>query len=921
MIHTTSNKVKGTSASGKVYILGSKWIEGSKRIAFEEDSEHLSIEKLENGIWQPGSLNIGAETLWVGHNVGITGVGHHLAKESADGHLHFYAHTEFDQVTGLTLGDTRILDSYAYFADFPFQSDQSGEWTGTQFDHLRVSTVDALMHNAKFRIGNTAPSSPIRMQIFIGSDDTGIKVFDQWFPATNWIANTEHDLNFKGYIEFVLGQTYLVRYSSAEIFSLKTNVAVSEPYFLASFSAIKEDNLLQTAPWVDGASHTIGDQFIDGRKIHICNVTGVQLGTFAENSDKWDDIGGGIGNMIPLSQKGVADGVATLSSTGKVPISQLPTGTTVYKGTWNATTNTPTLADGTGTAGDAWLVTTAGTQDLGSGNITFAVNDQAIYNGTIWEKSVNEDHWTKSGTTLTPKISGDDLSIGGLEIMNGTMEIGSGYPIYWGDPSTSVNGSSVGGAEYIKLQTAGAVRLTVDGDGNVGIGSDTPSNKLTIKTGVANDGIYLVNGADATRGRLAINTNGDGFFTLTDRNGVESIVLASEPDFDNYFNNGGGVGIGTSDMSTELGDAVLKVKSSGSSINAIAVESSIGTDLLWIRESADGDGSIHMRDKTDTQTIQLTTDEADSYILNGNFGIGIDNPAYKLTVKTGVTNDGIRLLNASDALRIRLAINNLDDGYLGIRDRNEDETILFASEANFDSYINTGGNFGIGMRLPQAKLDVDGHINATTISAGNNISDYKLALWDGSDQPHIFLGYNISNSATIGLESTGVLRIVPTGTAPGVHIDVGGDGFFNVNDFAYYDAAKGSLGINTTNPDTDYVLDVNGDTNITGELTVSNVINLTGGQRVDIKGIATNYNATYNDYIILVDTTSGNIAITLPSNPTDGQVFIVKRVIGDNQCSVHRNGNNIDGIALDRNLVLNQSETFCFMTGYGWTII
>jgi len=58
----------------------------------------------------------------------------------------------------------------------------------------------------------------------------------------------------------------------------------------------------------------------------------------------------------------------------------------VYKGTWNATTNIPTLADGSGTAGWYYRVTTAGTTDFGSGNITFAVGDDVSYNGTIWEK-------------------------------------------------------------------------------------------------------------------------------------------------------------------------------------------------------------------------------------------------------------------------------------------------------------------------------------------------------------------------------------------------------------------------------------------------------------------------------------------------------------------------------------------------------
>lgn len=57
-----------------------------------------------------------------------------------------------------------------------------------------------------------------------------------------------------------------------------------------------------------------------------------------------------------------------------------------YKGAWNASTNTPTLADGAGVNGDNYLVSVAGTQNLGSGAIIFTVGDLVIYNGTIWQK-------------------------------------------------------------------------------------------------------------------------------------------------------------------------------------------------------------------------------------------------------------------------------------------------------------------------------------------------------------------------------------------------------------------------------------------------------------------------------------------------------------------------------------------------------
>lgn len=99
-----------------------------------------------------------------------------------------------------------------------------------------------------------------------------------------------------------------------------------------------------------------------------------------------------IASAIQSSEKGVANGVASLDGNGKVPLSQLPNSIMEYKGVWNATTNTPALADGAGNPdtaiGDVYRVTTAGTQNLGSGNITFEVGDYVILNDSkVWEKA------------------------------------------------------------------------------------------------------------------------------------------------------------------------------------------------------------------------------------------------------------------------------------------------------------------------------------------------------------------------------------------------------------------------------------------------------------------------------------------------------------------------------------------------------
>jgi hypothetical protein len=160
---------------------------------------------------------------------------------------------------------------------------------------------------------------------------------------------------------------------------------------------------------------TIGDPITGQLKkmtwLQVANLIGAQasvtLQQVTDNGDTTTDpittggltltnLGTGVpqltnGNFAGTYGFGLANGIATLDSGGKIPAAQLPSSVMEYKGTWNASTNTPTLADGTGDNGDVYLVNVAGSQNLGSGAISFAVGDWVIYNGTIWQKSLNSN--------------------------------------------------------------------------------------------------------------------------------------------------------------------------------------------------------------------------------------------------------------------------------------------------------------------------------------------------------------------------------------------------------------------------------------------------------------------------------------------------------------------------------------------------
>ena len=82
-----------------------------------------------------------------------------------------------------------------------------------------------------------------------------------------------------------------------------------------------------------------------------------------------------------------------------------------YKGTWNASTNSPTLTSSVGIKGDYYVVSVAGSTNL-DGETLWGVGDWAVFNGSIWQKVDGGD----SGNFVNISVS----SLTGYMYANGT---------------------------------------------------------------------------------------------------------------------------------------------------------------------------------------------------------------------------------------------------------------------------------------------------------------------------------------------------------------------------------------------------------------------------------------------------------------------------------------------------------------------
>ena len=116
-----------------------------------------------------------------------------------------------------------------------------------------------------------------------------------------------------------------------------------------------------------------------------------------------------IDNLIP-SQTGNAGKVLTTNGTDLSWASVA--GGLSYQGTWNASTNTPTLASGVGVNGYYYITATAGSTNL-DGITDWQIGDWLMFNGTVWQKIDQSNLVTSvNGQTGAVSLSTTNISEG-----------------------------------------------------------------------------------------------------------------------------------------------------------------------------------------------------------------------------------------------------------------------------------------------------------------------------------------------------------------------------------------------------------------------------------------------------------------------------------------------------------------------------
>jgi hypothetical protein len=404
----------------------------------------------------------------------------------------------------------------------------------------------------------------------------------------------------------------------------------------------------------------------------------------------------GIVSSVPL---GAANGVATLDSGGKVPVSQLPSSVVTYLGTWNAATNTPTLVNGTGDAGDMYICNVAGTVNFGAGPVTFAVGDWVLYGSGTWQKS-NGQNGTVTSVAVTE--SGDALTITGSPITTaGTINIG-----FAGTSGQYVNGA--GGLTTFPSLT-GFVPYT-GATGAVNLGAfDLTVNGLTVGRGGGSISTNTVLGTTA----LSSNTTGASNVAI----GINSLNTNTT--------GGSNVAVGQSSLQTNNSNQNTAIGNQAMQFNTTGT-ANIGVGHTALQNNTTGNNNIAIGYESG---INITTGSNNTII--GNYA-GTTTLANNIVLADGAGNVRYQFDGTNN-----IFTSNLNGTSASFASSGGSDTfaINHSSGSGIALNITKGGN-GEGLYINKTSgtgnaATIIGTLNATTlVKSGGTSSQYLMA--DGS---------------------------------------------------------------------------------------------------------------------------------------------------------------------------------------------
>ncbi|MDE2312490.1 MAG: hypothetical protein KGJ93_05415, partial [Patescibacteria group bacterium] len=306
---------------------------------------------------------------------------------------------------------------------------------------------------------------------------------------------------------------------------------------------------------------------------------------------------------------------------------------------------------------------------------------------------------TSTGTSLLTVLANGNVGIGtsnpgyALDVngsihLNNSFRMDSSYSIIWPGATIRSDGNSTNG--LIRFFTVGNSSnneaMRIDSSANVGIGTSTPSARLSVTGTSAIDPFDI----SSTSGVSLMHVNQAGALSFNGQYGTSGQILQSN---------------GNASSPTWISTSTL-----ASSLNAFI-------------QGGNSFGATGTLGTLDNNALQLmaSSSPAVTILPNGNVGIGTANPSYSLDVRGNgwINAQNYYAVGSSRAL-----------GYLGnnlqLGNSSQWTSLSLFSNNSERLRIDNSGNLGIGTTTPTALLSLAA---STTAAGGINFGDSTANLY------------------------------------------------------------------------------------------------------------------------------------------------------------------------------------------------
>jgi hypothetical protein len=513
-----------------------------------------------------------------------------------------------------------------------------------------------------------------------------------------------------------------------------------------------------------------------------------------------------------------------------------------YQGTWNASTNTPSLTSSVGTKGYYYVVSVAGSTNL-NGITDWKLGDWVIFNGSTWDKVDNTDAVISvNGYTGIVTLAKGDIGLGNVE--NTALSTWAG--------STNITTLGTIGTGVWQGTAIGDTYIASSGNWNTAFNNSIVSASFNTSNGVVTltqqdagtvtvdiDGRYVNLAGDTMTGALLINASGT---TITSTGSSDSLAI-------NHSGSGDALVINNSGSGYAI-DVISGVSRVQSLVVSSIANATTDTDRFLVSDS----GTIKYR-----TGAELLSD------IGGATAGSISGTTGKLAKFTasGTIGDSI-VSESSIGVGIGVTPSNWDSSWLGLNTKNieigEQGTFISAGNSAImigNNYVSSAGsdkyarNFPATFYIQNTSLGSHEWYNAPTGTAGGSITFTKR--------------FEIKNNGQI---------ITANATDTGEHFIVGGSARIN-NSLTIASGAPNVQFIDTTNGVAHYV-----EGNDTSLVLYSDFGNTQSGSVIDFRvdGNTTRMSLSATELITFGATDTGEAHIFGGSARVNGAATIVGNI-------------------------------------------